>query len=340
MRALWFLMLATSIRSFAQSPEELLRLAQESFTNPSGYEFDGSGLLKVDGTSWQVKFHVVIAAEPAPLETPNAPVSPAGRVGAPLEYQKTGDGNDEKPQHFAVPFAVAGGWERMATNVASVKEVGTDQLPLNGVMTDCRVLDVKYGPLPNGTEVAPVTYSICSDKHLALKKVMVYSAGRLTTDPAGKWIITFDNAHFHRPAPQWLIDMKNLPQTRIHSEWLGKEAPLFRLRDLDGNNVELSALRGKAVLLDFWSTACGPCVREMPDILKVAEEHKDDLIVWGVSFDQPERDKKWLAQHEKQFPTLSDMEYEVSDLYKVPGIPALILIDGKGIIRGYWEGPP
>ena len=163
--------------------------------------------------------------------------------------------------------------------------------------------------------------------------------GRLPTDPVGTWTITFDTAHFHRPAPQWLIDLKNTLETRTHKEWLGKEAPTFHLRDLNGQNVELSSLRGKPVLLDFWSTACGPCIREMPSIEKIAQEHKGSLIVWGVSLDQPERDKKWLTQHQQEFPTLSDVDYAVSDLYKIPGIPAVVLIDERGVIRGYWEGP-
>jgi len=339
MRALWLLIVATAIRVSAQTPEELLKLAQESFTNPSGFEFDGSGVLQPDGSSWQVKFPVVIAAAPAPLETPYAPVHPAGRTGGPLQWAKTGEGNDEKPNHVGIPFAVAGNWEIIAANVTSVKEVGTERLPLNGEMTDCRVLEVHYTPLHDGTERPPVKYSICSDKHLVLKKTMVYSTGRLPTDPSGLWTIAFDTVHFHRPAPQWLLDMKNLPETTTRTEWLGREAPGFRLSDLSGQKVELSALRGKTVLLDFWSTACGPCIRELPNIQKVAEEHKDDLIVWGISFDQPDRDKKWLAQHQQQFPTLSDTEYEVSDLYKVHGIPASVLIDASGKVRGYWEGP-
>jgi cytochrome c biogenesis protein CcmG, thiol:disulfide interchange protein DsbE len=339
MRALWFLIVATSLHAFSQTPDELLRLAQDSFTSPSGFEFDGSGLLQPDGSSWQAKFSVVIAAEPAPLETPHAPVHPGGRVGGPPQWAKTGEGNDERPSIFAVPFIVAGGWEGMATNVTSVKEVGTERLTLNGKMTDCRVIEVRYAPSPNGIDLGPVRYSICSDKHFALKKSMVYSTGRRATDPAGHWTITFDTVQFHRPPPQWLLDMKDMAETRARSEWLGKKAPAFHLNDLNGQTVELSALRGKAVLLDFWSTACGPCIREMPDIQKVAEEHKDHLVVWGVSFDERDRDKKWLAQHQQEFPTLSDTEYEVSDLYSVHGIPATVLIDAKGVIRGYWEGP-
>jgi peroxiredoxin len=76
----------------------------------------------------------------------------------------------------------------------------------------------------------------------------------------------------------------------------------------------------------------------MPTIQSVAKEHADDLIVWGISLDQAERDKKWLAQHQEAFPTLTDSDYVVSDLYKVQGIPAVVLIDRKGKIRNYWEG--
>jgi peroxiredoxin len=70
----------------------------------------------------------------------------------------------------------------------------------------------------------------------------------------------------------------------------------------------------------------------------IGEDHKADLIVWGVSFDQPERDKKWLLQHQRTLPTLSDTDFVVSDLYKVPGIPSLVLIGMDGKVKNYWEG--
>jgi peroxiredoxin len=75
----------------------------------------------------------------------------------------------------------------------------------------------------------------------------------------------------------------------------------------------------------------------LPDLQKFAAAHKD-VIMWGVSLDQPDRDQKWLAQHQQSFPTLSDKDYDVSDLYKVHGIPATILIGPDGTIRDYWEG--
>jgi peroxiredoxin len=133
--------------------------------------------------------------------------------------------------------------------------------------------------------------------------------------------------------------MKDLPAVRVHKEWIDQPAPDFKLSDLNGNSVALTSMRGKVVLLDFWSTSCGPCIREMPMIEAVGEAHKADLIVWGVSFDQPDSDKKWLLQHQRTLPTLSDADFVVSDLYKVPGIPAVVLIGIDGKIKNYWEGP-
>ena len=64
-------------------------------------------------------------------------------------------------------------------------------------------------------------------------------------------------------------------------EWLGRPAPDFKLPDLNGNNVVLSSMRGKVVLLDFWSISSGPYLREMPMIEATGKTHKGDLIVWG-----------------------------------------------------------
>lgn len=97
-------------------------------------------------------------------------------------------------------------------------------------------------------------------------------------------------------------------------------------------------MRGKAVLIDFWSTNCSPCVREMPMIEAIGESHQADLIVRGISFGQPDRDWKWLLQHQRTLPTLSDRDFAVSHLYKVHGVPALVLIGMDGKVKNYWEG--
>lgn len=331
------LLLAVTSCACAQTPQELLRLAQDTYKSPDGYEIKGRGSVQPPGSSWQVTFDVIIAAPPSPFDNPRPPGAPAGSVGSHMQFANVSGGSDEKPS-IGIPFAVAGFWDRIAENVESVTETGTETLPLNGSPTSCRVVQVQYKSRADAAKPAPVTYSICSDRHVVLKKVMLYATGRHLNEPETQYTITFDTAEFNRPAPQWLLDMKDLPAVRIRKEWTGHPAPDFKLSDLNGNTVTLTSMRGKVVLLDFWSTSCGPCIREMPMIEATGNAHKSDLITWGVSFDRPDRDRKWMLQHQRTLPTLSDADFFVSDRYKVQGIPALVLIGKDGKVRDYWEG--
>ena len=58
-------------------------------------------------------------------------------------------------------------------------------------------------------------------------------------------------------------------------EMIGKPAPDFSATDIDGNPISLKDYRGKIVLLDFWSTTCGPCIGEIPNVKKVYDAYKD-----------------------------------------------------------------
>ncbi len=331
------LLLAIASCAYAQTPQELLRVAQDAYKSPDGYEIKGNGSVQPLGSSWRVSFDVIAAAAPTPFDRPRPAAHPAGRVGGQLQFVNVLGGSDERPS-IGIPFAVAGFWDQIAENVESVTETATETLPLNGAQSACRVLQVQYKAREDAPKPAPVSYSICSDKHIVLKKVILYPTGRHDTDPPAPWTITFDTAQFNRPAPQWLLDMKDLPAVTIRKEWIGHPAPDFKLTDLSGNSVAYASMRGKVILLDFWSISCGPCIREMPMIEGVGDGHKADLIVWGISFDQPDRDKKWLLQHQRVLPTLSDADFVVSDLYKVHGIPALVLIGLDGKVKNYWEG--
>ena len=331
------LLLAMIASASAQTPQELLRAAQDAYKSPEGYEIKGKGSVQLPNTSWQMNFEVTIAAEPSPLGNPQAPASPAGRVGAVHPVNLGGD-KSEKPPPFGIPFVGVSFWTKIAENVLAVRETGSETLPLNGVPTACRILEVDYKFADDAPKPPPVTYSICSEKHLVLRKTMFYPTGSHSTGPPAQWTVLFDTAKFNRPAPQWLLDMKDLPSLIVRKEWLGNAAPDFKLPDLDGIIVSLSSMRGKVVLLDFWSISCGPCLREMPVVEAVGQSHKEDVALWGISFDPPDKDKKWLLQHQRTFPTLSDSDFAVADLYKVEGIPALVLIGRDGKVRNYWTG--
>src|SRR5690348_6203311 len=78
----------------------------------------------------------------------------------------------------------------------------------------------------------------------------------------------------------------------------GSKFPDFDEKDVDGKPLSIAGYKGKVVLLDFWATWCGPCVMELPNVLKTYEKHHDQgFEIIGVSLDQEEeRLRNFLKQ--------------------------------------------
>lgn len=106
--------------------------------------------------------------------------------------------------------------------------------------------------------------------------------------------------------------------------------------DLDGKKVDLAALKGKVVLVDFWATWCGPCVGELPNVLKAYEAYHDKgFEIVGISLDQ-DKDKLTSFVKEKkmvwsQYFDGKGWENALSTKFGIHSIPATFLIgkDGK-----------
>ncbi len=115
----------------------------------------------------------------------------------------------------------------------------------------------------------------------------------------------------------------------------GKTAPGFELTSLDGKEVKLSDYRGKAVLLNFWATWCGPCKIEMPWIVDLQNKYRGQgLEVIGVSMDDGGRDnvQKFAQQMGLNYTVLIGKE-AVGEAYGgVEGLPTTFYIDRNGVI--------
>jgi thiol-disulfide isomerase/thioredoxin len=115
---------------------------------------------------------------------------------------------------------------------------------------------------------------------------------------------------------------------------LSKSAPDFTLVSLDGKNMRLSDLRGKAVLLNFWATWCGPCKIEMPWFVELQNEYgSQGLQIVGVAMDDSGKDEiaKFAKEMGVNYPVLLGKE-DVGDEYGgVPALPESFFIsrDGK-----------
>lgn len=123
----------------------------------------------------------------------------------------------------------------------------------------------------------------------------------------------------------------------IQATGIGQEAPEINLKSPEGNNIALSSLKGKVVLIDFWASWCGPCRKEMPTVVKVYKRFKDKgFEIYGVSLDR-EKDR-WVEAIQKDgitWPQVSDLmqwQSEVVKKYNIQSIPYTVLLDREGKI--------
>jgi len=114
----------------------------------------------------------------------------------------------------------------------------------------------------------------------------------------------------------------------------GKMAPDFTLNDDKGNQLTLSSLRGKYVLLDYWGSWCHWCIKGFPDMKAAYEKHHDKVEFLGIDCNDSEA--KWkqaLEQHKLPWPQVkNDGNPDVAVMYAVKGFPTKILIDPQGRI--------
>ncbi len=116
----------------------------------------------------------------------------------------------------------------------------------------------------------------------------------------------------------------------------GVAAPSFSLTALNENEaVTLESLRGKIVVVDFWSTSCPPCVRQMADLERLHQRHDSaDVVVLGVNTENaPEAIlRRFARERDVHYPILLNGG-AVSEEYQVTALPTLYVIDQEGNIR-------
>jgi peroxiredoxin len=123
-------------------------------------------------------------------------------------------------------------------------------------------------------------------------------------------------------------------------------APAFAVQTLDGDWVELSDLRGKVVLVNFWATWCPPCRVEMPGFQRVWEDYRDQgFVIVGLSVDRGVRSDvaRWVGDRGLTFPIAFAPGAVVRSYGGANVLPTSILIDREGRIahrvEGYYAEP-
>lgn len=119
----------------------------------------------------------------------------------------------------------------------------------------------------------------------------------------------------------------------------GRAAPNFRLQSPDGGVSTLDSFRGKYVLLNFWASWCGPCRGETPDLQALSERQSAKLTVLGVNQQEDAAAaKQFMAQFNLSYPIVLDSSGDVSQAYRVSGLPMSFLIDPDGVVKKIYVG--
>ncbi len=107
----------------------------------------------------------------------------------------------------------------------------------------------------------------------------------------------------------------------------------------DGGSFTLSEEEGKVILLNFWTTWCGPCVMEMPAFPRLIEKYGDKLCLVAANCAEDEQTvKKFLSDTGYTFPVVLDPEGKVSALYPTDSIPYTLIIAPNGKVAHISSG--
>jgi peroxiredoxin len=128
------------------------------------------------------------------------------------------------------------------------------------------------------------------------------------------------------------------PDQTEFAEWQGALAPNFSVTTLDGQTLQLSELKGKRVVLDFWATWCPPCVMEIPHFIKLRSENSaDELVLVGISSEDENTLKSFVKKKGINYPIASADDLP-SPYSEVTSIPTTFFIDRNGVIQSVLVG--
>lgn len=115
--------------------------------------------------------------------------------------------------------------------------------------------------------------------------------------------------------------------------WLNSDKPL-----------SIAGLRGKVILLDFWTYGCINCIHIIPDLERLEQKYKDQLVVIGVHSAKFENEKdtenirRIILRYGINHPVINDADFKIWEAYAIRGWPGLVVIDPAGYVRGTWFG--
>lgn len=121
---------------------------------------------------------------------------------------------------------------------------------------------------------------------------------------------------------------------------VGAPAPAWsNVTPLSGAPASVAALKGKVALIDFWASWCGPCRMIAPRLSALKDRlGAQGLVVVGITTDEAEQAAVFAERHQMRYPVVVDKDGDTSRAYSITGLPTMILVDKKGVVRDVFVG--
>jgi thiol-disulfide isomerase/thioredoxin len=120
---------------------------------------------------------------------------------------------------------------------------------------------------------------------------------------------------------------------------VGKPAPPISVERLDGSTLALGQLQGKVAVLDFWASWCGPCMKSLPEIVRLTSEFDEDVVLVAINVDEAQQIVRANAAALDMVSTVAmDKDGIASKAYGANSIPFTVIIDREGIVRNVFVG--
>jgi peroxiredoxin len=228
-------------------------------------------------------------------------------------------------------------------------------ISIDGKSINCYVAEVIYRA-PRGSDINAsviVTYWIDKTRLVVIRKMSKQKFISLPSDVRTETngLITFSLVKLDESLPASLFAFTPPEGIKEAAEFVydtgrtpakltGKQALTFALKDRDGKLFEFESTRGKTVLLNFWSSTCGPCVKELPAVEKIYREFKDKgLVVLAInSSEGSEAIHEFLKDKDYTFTVLIDEDLDAANKYQALDIPQSYVVDRQRNIVAHLTG--